>query len=136
MPQKSGGGGKWVLFGCGGCLGLIILGCVVGYFAFTGIIGVIKSSDAYQFALKRAQESPEVQAALGTPIKDGFMMTGSINTDNGAGTAEFSLPISGPKGEGTVTAKAAKSAGGVWEYSTLQVQVTGTGQVIDLRGSP
>jgi hypothetical protein len=135
-PQKSGSGKKWLVFGCGGCLGLIILMAVIGWFAFSAVVGMIKSSDAFQTALKRTQASPEVQAALGTPIKEGFMMSGSISTNNGVGTADFSFPVSGPKGEGTVSAKASKSATGPWEYSTLQVHITGSGQVIDLSGSP
>jgi hypothetical protein len=135
-PQKSGSGKKWVLFGCGGCLGLLILTAIIGWFAFSAVVGMIKSSDAYQTALKRTQASPEVQAALGTPIKEGFMMTGSIATNNGVGTADFSFPITGPKGEGNVIAKASKSASGPWEFSTLQVKINGRDGFIDLNGSP
>jgi hypothetical protein len=100
------------------------------------VFGVIKGTDIYKTAFTRAQNSSEVQAALGTPIKDGFMVSGSVNINNGEGTGDINFPISGPKGEATVIAKGSKSPSGPWEYTLIQVTVTSTGQVIDLTGSP
>jgi hypothetical protein len=136
VPQKSGSGKKWVLFGCGGCLGLIVLCVIAGFVLVNFVFGVIKKSDIYETAFKRAQNSSEVQAALGTPIKDGFMVSGSVNINNGEGTGDITFPISGPKGEATVVAKGSKSPSGPWQYTLIQVTVTSTGQVIDLTGSP
>lgn len=136
MPAKSGGGSKWVLLGCGGCLVLIVLGALFAGGIAMFVFGVIKSTDVYQTALKRAQNSSEVQAALGTPIEAGMLVSGSVNTNNGQGTADINFSISGPKGTGTVIARASKEPGGTWMYSILQVNITGTGQVIDLRDSP
>jgi hypothetical protein len=134
--QKSGGGaGKWVLFGCGGCLALIALAALAGVGIFMFIFGALKSSDVYQLSLKRAQETPQVQAALGTPIEPGFMMSGSVDVGTSGGTADFNFPVSGPKGAGTVTAKATKPAGGDWIYSILQVKIDASGEVIDLLGT-
>jgi hypothetical protein len=134
-PQKSGGGKKWLAFGCGGCLVLIILGALgMGAVMYFGL-GALKSTDVYKTALQRAQDSPEVQAALGTPIEAGFMLGGSMKNENGHGSADFNFPISGPKGEGTVFATATMEPGGSWQYSKLQVHVKNGGQVIDLGGA-
>jgi hypothetical protein len=122
-----------VLFGCGGCLVLLVLAGLVGGGIALLVFGAIKDSDVYQTALKAAQDSPQVQAALGTPIEAGMMVGGSLATNNGDGTADLTFSISGPNGGGTVSAKASKPSGGAWEYSVLQVIVTSTGEVIDLR---
>lgn len=136
MPQKSGSGKKWVLFGCGGCLGLIVLGAIVMAILVNFVFGVIKGTDIYKTAFTRAQNSPEVQTALGTPIKDSFMVSGSVNINNGEGTGDINFTISGPKGDATVIAKGSKAPNGPWEYTLIQVTPTSTGQVIDLTASP
>jgi hypothetical protein len=136
IPQKSGGGKKWVLFGCGGCLGLIVIMAIIGAVFVNFVFGVIKGTDVYQTAFKRAQNSSEVQAALGIPIKDGFAVSGSVDMNNGQGSGDINFPISGPKGDATVTAKASKQPNAPWEYTLIQVRVTSTGQIIDLTEAP
>jgi hypothetical protein len=95
------------------------------------VFGVTKSSDAYQEALSRAKASPAVISALGSPIKEGFYVSGSINVSGPSGDAKLAIPVSGPKGEGTIYLEAKKSAD-VWSYSLLLVQVGQTKQRIDL----
>lgn len=90
----------------------------------------MKSSDVYREALHRAQNHPEVQAAIGTPIEAGWWMSGQINIQNETGNANISIPISGPKGKGTIHAVATKE-GGHWRYSRLDVEVEGK-QTINL----
>ncbi|MNC89987.1 Cytochrome oxidase complex assembly protein 1 [compost metagenome] len=92
---------------------------------------MIKSSDAYQEALSRAKASPAVISALGSPVKEGFYVSGSINVSGPSGDAKLAIPVSGPKGEGTIYLEARKSAD-VWSYSVLVVRVTQTRQRIDL----
>lgn len=120
-----------MLFGCGGCLGLLLLGGVaiaaIMYFA----MGAIKKSDAFASAVKQAQASPEVQAALGHPIGTGWMVQGSFNYDNGSGKANFSVPLKGPKGEATLQAVGEKAVGGAWIYSQLEV-ILPDGSKVDL----
>ncbi len=106
------------------------------FLAFGGLIlmvvfGAIKSSDAYKTAVARASADPRVVNALGTPIKEGMLVSGSIKTSGPSGNADLSIPISGPKGKGTIYAVATKSAG-QWRYSTLTVEVAGTGERIEL----
>ena len=135
IPAQKSNAGKWVLFGCGGCLGLLALGVVAFAAIFYFAMGVIKNTDVYADAFKKAEQSAEVQAALGTPIETGFMFQGNVSITNGAGTADITVPLSGPKGEGTMKVKASKSPGGPWQYSVLEVQLS-DGNKVDLRGSP
>ncbi|OYW77424.1 MAG: hypothetical protein B7Z37_04080 [Verrucomicrobia bacterium 12-59-8] len=136
IPAPKGSGGKWVLIGCGGCLGLIVLSAVFSFGIFFFSMQVIQKTDVYAEAFKRAQDSAEVQAALGTPITTGWSFSGSVNYNNGSGYAKFTLPVTGPKGEGILTVNADKSSGAAaWQYSTLEVEFP-DGQKVDLRDAP
>jgi hypothetical protein len=124
MPQQKSSK-KWWFLGCGGCLGLILLG-MLGFGAiFYVAMTAIKKSDAYAEAAKRAKASPALQEAIGTPMEEQFWATGGIQSDlNGSGTADFIIPLTGPKGTAVVTVKASKAAGsGTWEYSVMEAIV-------------
>jgi len=114
-----------------GCLGVIILAV-----AFVGgimllVMGSIRSSDAYQQALAKAKANPEVALRLGQPIQPGWFISGSINVSGPSGDADLSIPISGPKGKGTVYVVGKKSAG-EWSYTRMEVEVEGQPGRIDL----
>ena len=100
-----------------------------------GIIGAvfssIKSSDVYQSAMAEAMADPEVLNALGEPVEAGLIPSGSISVENSTGEASLSIPISGPKGKGTLYVEATKSAG-TWDYTVLEVTVDGQPGRIDL----
>ncbi|MDQ6861397.1 MAG: cytochrome c oxidase assembly factor 1 family protein, partial [Verrucomicrobiota bacterium] len=68
---------------------------------------------------------------LGSPINEGWFMTGSTHVEGPGGEANLGIPISGPKGKGTLYAVATKSAGR-WNYTTLEVQVSGREDRINL----
>ena len=56
------------------------------FLAFVGSIVVIvfsamKSTDVYKEALARAKADPAVVQALGSPIKDGFLLSGNTNVN-------------------------------------------------------
>jgi hypothetical protein len=126
---------KWVVpLGC--LTPLVVCGGVVTL--IIGLVfGLIKSSEPYREGLARAKGNAEVQAALGEPIQEGFFVSGSINTQsvNGveSGEANFSIPISGPKGSATIQVIASKSAG-TWTYSMMRVDLAGQPRTIDLLG--
>lgn len=132
VPAQSGGAKKWVLFGCGGCLGLLVLGGIVMAAIMYFAMGAMKKSDVFAEALKRAQNSPEVQAAIGTPVDTGWMMQGSLNYNNGEGQADLTIPLKGPKGEAGLSVKSSKAANGPWEYSVMEVALP-DGTKVDLR---
>lgn len=117
-PAQKSGCMKWGLIGCGS---LLVLGAIFCVVIVVVVFGAMKKSDVYQEALKRAQNDSAVQAALGTPIEAGLMVSGSVNIDGGGGHATLDFPISGPRGKGTVHAVATKSGGEKWDYSELTV---------------
>ena len=119
------------------------LGCFTVALLFVIFVGSIlvivfsamKSTDVYKDALARARAYPAVIEALGSPIKDGFLMSGNTNVNGAAGEANLAIPISGPKGKGTIYVSAKKSLG-QWNYSGLVVEIGQTHQRVDLLQSP
>jgi Cytochrome oxidase complex assembly protein 1 len=106
------------------------------FLVFAGSIVVIvfsamKSTDVYKEALARAKADPAVIEALGLPIRDGFLISGNSNVNGASGESNLAIPISGPKGKGTIYVSASKSLGS-WIYSGLVVEVNGTHERIDL----
>jgi hypothetical protein len=104
-------------------------------FVIIGVVfGAMKSSDAYKTALARAKADSRVVNALGSPITDGFLVSGKTNVSGSSGDADMTVPISGPKGKGTIYFVASKFAG-EWTFSKLIVEVGDTGEKIDLTES-
>lgn len=97
----------------------------------SAIFGVIKSAAPYKESLAKAVANPQVQSALGSPVSDGFFVSGNISTAGASGSATLDIPISGPKGQGTIHVEAKKSAG-VWTYSTLEVAIPGQSERVQL----
>ena len=92
-------------------------------------IQAMKSSPVYIESTKRAMDNAEVQAALGTPIETRWMVQGKIDVSNDQGGSDFTIPITGPKGKGTLRV-VATSTGGKLSYSVMEVNVGG--KTIDL----
>jgi len=98
---------------------------------FTLIMGAMRSSDVAKASVAMAQSNRQVAQQLGSPIEEGWLLSGSVNVSNASGDADLSVPISGPKGKGTVYVTAQKSAGR-WRYSVMQVATDGSDERIDL----
>lgn len=134
-PRKSWFGRNWKWFVPSGCLTVIVL--VLAFIA--GVFGIveasIRSSGPYTHALAQAQASSQVSERLGQPLKPGWLVSGSINVNGDSGDADISIPISGPKGKGEIYVVANKIAG-VWQYKTLQVEIDGQPDRIDLLQAP
>ena len=121
---------KWfVPTGC--CLTPLVLGGAFHTFIVLVVFGAMKQSDAYKMAVARAKADSRVVAALGTPIEEGWWLSGNAEVNGGSGKADLSIPISGPKGKGTIYAVATKSSG-EWTYSKLEVKIDSTGETIAL----
>lgn len=132
VPPPSWWSRNWKWFvptGC--CLTPLVLGGAFAAFLVLVIFGALKQTDVYQTAVARAKADPRVTAALGTPIEEGWWLSGNTEVSGGSGEANLSIPISGPKDKGTIYAVATKSAG-VWTFSKLTVKVDSSGETIDL----
>lgn len=130
-PRRNWFQRNWKWFVPCGCLTLLALFAGFILVVVAGAFGVIKSSEVVKDGVRRAQENPDVLLALGEPIKEGWWITGSINTSGPTGNADVSIPLKGPKGKGTLYIVAYKEAG-EWNYERLEVEVEGQAERIDL----
>lgn len=122
---------NWRWFVPAVCVLLMLVVCSFIGLVFYGVSSAMKSTDAYQLAVQRARSDPEVTAAIGDPIIEGFFTTGSINTSGSSGSADMAIPISGPKGEAVIYLSATKSVGR-WKFDDLIVDIDTSGDRIDL----
>ena len=66
-----------------------------------------------------------VKSAIGDDLADSFWVGGHVNVNvNGSGDAQFSIPIHGSKGKGTVFSNIVRTAG-KWSMRLLVVRVDG-----------
>lgn len=126
---------NWKWFVPAGCLTILALFAIFVCSIVLIVFGAMKSTDVYKDALARAKANPAVIEALGSPITDGLFLSGSTNVNGASGEADLSIPISGPKGKGTIYLKAEKSLGR-WKYSDLVVEIQKSGERIDLKKTP
>jgi hypothetical protein len=112
---------KWIL----GTLPAVgLLGAIIAVVAFN-------SSDATKLALATARSNSALIERLGQPIQSGWFIGGSIEVTPGSGKADLAIPISGPKGKGTVYALAVKTAG-IWRLTLLQFGADGDSKRLQL----
>ena len=131
--SKNTSGGKIAaIIGCG-CAGLILVGFLVIGGIFFVALQALKHSDAYTESITAVESNGEATVALGSPVKPGLFPTGNISLNNGEGVVAFTIPVSGPNGEGTVTVKGKKPPGSpVWIYETWELAVDGRPEPIPL----
>lgn len=128
--QKKTPVGK--IIGCG-CLVLVVIGLLGGAAIFFGITKALKSNAPYREAIAATESNPAAIAALGEPIKPGLIPSGSIHIGDGEGEVNFEIPVSGPKGKGTIHIRGEKPAGSpTWIYDTRELKVEGQREPIPL----
>jgi ketosteroid isomerase-like protein len=92
---------------------------------------MLTNSDAANLAMAAAQSNPIVTERLGSPIKKGWVTSASMEVTAGKGHAELAIPVSGPKGHGTIYVEAHKLAG-LWHLEVLQFENITNGERLDL----
>ena len=131
VQQQKSNIGK--VIGCG-CAAIVIIGICGAAAAFIGFSKLMKSNAPYTDSITAVQNSPAAVAALGEPIEPGFFPTGNINLNNGEGTVDFQIGVSGPKGKGKIFVKGNKASGSSsWNYETWELKVDGQEQAIPLK---
>lgn len=131
LPTRNWWSRNWKWLVPSGCLTILLLFAVFIFAIISFAFGIMKSTDVYKDALAQVRADPAVIEALGSPIKDGMILSGSTNVNGASGKADLAIPISGPKGKGTIYVVAEKSAG-LWNYSILAVEISETKKRIDL----
>lgn len=111
---------------------MTLLFLIASFGAFTiGILsGSFRNSEVYKQAMAQASASWQVRDQIGEPIKAVWFIFGELKLGGSTGHANFSIPISGPRGKGRIRVVANKNE--VWRFTSLQVYVQGQRQVIDL----
>jgi hypothetical protein len=126
QPRQKSGCLKWGITGC-------VVALVVGVLGFVGIfffaIHWIKAAAPYSEAVHRAESDPRVTAALGSPVKASWFLTGNIDAGS-QGKALLDIPISGPNARATLHVEAHRS-GGPWTFTRMTVTPE-KGAAIDL----
>jgi hypothetical protein len=130
LPEQKSNVGK--IIGCG-CVALLLLAIGGGALGVMGFTKLMKGNAPYTETIAAVQSNAEAIASLGEPIEPGFFPTGSININNGHGTVDFQIGVSGPKGSGTVFVKGEKPSGSsAWTYETRELKVDGQESPIPL----
>lgn len=100
----------------------ISFGCLIAVVSMN-----MKSLGAYKIAVKRAETDSRVIAAIGTPLKEGWLIRGRFNVNGASGNAELAIPLLGPRAKGTIYAAATESVG-EWRFSNLIFQLDSSGE--------
>jgi len=131
MPKANWWNRNWKWFVPVGCLSMTMLFVAFICLVVLIVFSAVKSTAVYQDALATAKANPAVIEALGSPITDGFLVSGNTNVNGASGETNLSIPISGPKGKGTIYVAATKSLGR-WNYSGFIIEIAKTHQRIDI----
>jgi hypothetical protein len=114
-----------------GCLTLFVLLAAFVIILMTVITSSFRHSDVYKQAIAQATANPQVRERIGEPIKPDWLVSGQLNVSGNSGKANLVIPISGPRGRGSIHAVAQKD-GGVWRFRYLQVDLANQSASIDL----
>ncbi|MBI2266949.1 MAG: hypothetical protein HYU64_17585 [Armatimonadetes bacterium] len=99
---------------------MVLVGAILG-----GVQGFIRSTPLYKEGWAKAKADARVRAELGEPLKEGWWASVSLR---GApeNTVKLRIPISGPRGSGTVYC-ISTDRGGEPRISTIDVEIAGKG---------
>ncbi len=94
---------------------------VVGFVSILGILEIaFRVSEPYAYAVGLAKSDDRVVALLGTPIREGFFASGSLNSSDVTGNAKMAIKLQGPRGSVTLYVVGTKDLG-KWTYSAIDV---------------
>jgi hypothetical protein len=117
--------------GCALVALVVLLALAFASAIFFGVMSLMKSSGAYAEAVAAARQDPDVRQAIGEPIEEGWYVTGNVQTSGPSGAASLAIPLSGPKGSGTLYVEGRKRADR-WRYTVMEFQVKGNSRRIVL----
>lgn len=105
----------WLILGCGGML-FCLAAFVAGVYFF--VTATMRNSEPGQRALQLARSDARVIAAIGQPVRTGWIYNGTITVNLRDGNANFTMPLSGPKDKASVHVIATKDGSG-WHYEEI-----------------
>lgn len=95
------------------------------------VVVSMNNSEAAKLAISTAESNPMLAEQLGQPLKKGWFISGTIQVTPASGHAELAIPVSGPKGSGTLYAEARERAG-LWYLEKLRFVSPGSSGALDL----
>ena len=95
------------------------------------VFASLRSSDVVKLAVATAESNPALADRLGRPLDTGWFVTGKLEVTPASGHAELAIPVSGPKGSGTLYAEGRKRAG-IWHLEMLQFGSKSSNERLDL----
>ena len=102
----------------------VCIGAIFGILAI--IFGMLKANPAYRMGMEMAKNDPAVNALLGSPIKDGFFVGGSVmSSEYCCATANLETSISGPKAHGTFSIYGLAHEDGSWTLEDATIRIGG-----------
>ena len=110
-----------ILLGAG-ILALLLV--AFGIPAFVASRAALRQHPIYKEALSRAISNPRVVDVLGEPVQSGWLFSGSAESRNQFGYADFEIPLEGPKGDGELIVRTLQLHG-TWEFRRLRLEVKG-----------
>jgi hypothetical protein len=113
-------------------IGVILAGfCCFAMLLLAVLLPTIRNSDAAKLAVATAASDPRAIMALGSPMKEGWFLSGNIATSGTSGTANLEIPVHGPNGSGKLFADEERKDG-QWQIQTLILEVKISGERITL----
>ncbi len=91
----------------------------------------MKNSAPFEQAIHLVENTPEVEAYLGSNIEIDGMFDGNISLNNDDGEIDLKAPIKGSEGKGVLVIKGEK-IDGEWTYEYLYVLIKDTNEKINL----
>jgi len=131
MSDRKWHQNPWAWCGCGCCLGVILVPLLLGSLGIGGAFWALRKTTIQAEALDLAKANPQVVERLGEPLEIGWLMSGNISFENDEGSADYSIPISGPNGKGKLFVEAYREDS-EWVFEELFVRIDG--DRIDLVG--
>lgn len=113
----------------------VVLLAALGAGFFFSIMSLMRNSTPVEMGLKIAETNQALIGRIGQPIKAGWYMAGSIEVNENTGSADMSMPLSGPKGSGRLYLEASKHAG-LWTLDVLEFVAEGSHQPLNLLEPP
>lgn len=112
---------KWVI-PLSGCLTFIILFIIFIGSIFYSVSSAFEEIQPYEYALEKINQDQEITDELGTPIKKDGFISSDYSNDNGKKTTKLVVPVSGPKGSGTLFIEASGD-GDNWIYDVIRIEI-------------
>jgi hypothetical protein len=93
-----------------------------------------RTSTIFKQTMATVRTDDHLKELIGSPVQPGILVLGTFSRHASGTMVNLTIPLYGPKGKATAFAVGSKTGGG-WKFTTLQIQVKGRKNHIDLLNS-